>query len=103
MKCLDRLGSIGMSFFNAFFGLTGLYHVHPVYPVKIFSLVNCYNIYKMDISYSLQKLKQYIENEGFKGYDPYDALNSPILKGLSSRSKILRIAFIQSVGSNLSF
>ncbi len=51
----------------------------------------------MDTSYSLQKLRQYIEDEGFKGYDPYDALNSPILKGLSSGSKLLRIAFIQTL------
>ena len=50
----------------------------------------------MDISYSLQKLKQYIEDEGFKGYDPYDALHSPLLKCLSSNSKLLRIAFIQT-------
>lgn len=46
---------------------------------------------------SLNKLKSYIEKENFKGYDPYDALNSPILRFLSLNEKYLRIAFIQSL------
>ncbi len=29
---------------------------------------------------SFYKLKTYCENEGFMGWDPYDGLNSPILK-----------------------
>jgi hypothetical protein len=29
---------------------------------------------------SLKKLKQYIESQNFKGYDPYDALKSPFFK-----------------------
>ena len=41
------------------------------------------------------KLRKYIEAEGFKGFDPYDALNSPILSLLSCGNKYLRIAFIQ--------
>src|SRR4030043_1689744 len=41
------------------------------------------------------RLQAYIEAAGFKGYDPYDALNSPILSGLSLGNKVLRIAFIQ--------
>lgn len=41
------------------------------------------------------RLQAYIEAAGFKGYDPYDALNSPILAGLSLGNKFLRIAFIQ--------
>ena len=49
----------------------------------------------MDITNSLNKLKQYIEQENFEGYDPYDALNSPLLKALSFERKHLRIAFIQ--------
>lgn len=31
-----------------------------------------------DIQRSLDRLRAYIEKEGFKGYDPYDTLNSPI-------------------------
>jgi rhamnogalacturonyl hydrolase YesR len=49
----------------------------------------------MDITHSLEKLKHYIESEEFRGYDPYDALNSPLLKALSLNQKYLRIAFIQ--------
>ena len=32
------------------------------------------------IEKGLDKLKTYIENEGYKGYDPYDALLSPFFK-----------------------
>ncbi len=33
----------------------------------------------MKYNYSLKTLKRYIKKEGFKGYDPYDTLNSPFL------------------------
>ena len=49
----------------------------------------------MEINTSLQRLKRYIEYEDFKGYDPYDALNSPLVRGLSLDAKALRIAFTQ--------
>lgn len=49
----------------------------------------------MDITPYLHKLRIYIEKENYKGYDPYDALNSPLLKALSFNSKYSRIAFIQ--------
>ncbi len=45
----------------------------------------------------LERLRIWIEAEGFKGYDPYDALNSPLLSGLSLGNKYLRIAFIQTL------
>ncbi len=45
----------------------------------------------------LKKLKAYVEKEQFAGYDPYDALNSPILNGLSFGNKYLRIAFTQGL------
>ena len=38
-----------------------------------------------------------MERENFQGYDPYDALNSPILRALSFNKKALRMAFIQSM------
>ena len=44
---------------------------------------------------SLEKLRNYIERQDYAGYDPYDALNSPFLKTLSSKSKWVRIAFTQ--------
>lgn len=43
----------------------------------------------------LQRLISWVEAEGFKGYDPYDALNSPILRRLSLGKKYPRIAFTQ--------
>ena len=46
---------------------------------------------------SLEKLMRYVEAEQFKGYDPYDALNSKILRVLSFRNKWLRIAFTQGL------
>lgn len=51
----------------------------------------------MNIDHSLHKLRIYIEQEDFKGYDPYDALNSPILRTLSFGAKYPRIAFIQAL------
>ena len=46
---------------------------------------------------SLEQLTSFVEKEAFKGFDPYDALNSAILRGFSFRNKYLRIAFTQSV------
>ena len=49
----------------------------------------------MNIEHYIEKLRNYIEANDFKGYDPYDALNSPLLRTLSFNSKYARIAFIQ--------
>jgi hypothetical protein len=51
----------------------------------------------MNVNSYLKNLKTYIEAENYAGYDPYDALNSPLLKILSAKSKWLRIAFIQTL------
>lgn len=51
----------------------------------------------MNISLPLNDLRQYIEKESFNGYDPYDALNSPILKAFSLSQKYIRILFIQAL------
>jgi len=40
-------------------------------------------------------LMAYVESEDYAGYDPYDALNSDIIKRVSCRSKWLRMAFTQ--------
>lgn len=50
----------------------------------------------MDVKLYVRKLQNYIESRDYAGYDPYDALNSPVLKFLSSRSKWVRIAFTQT-------
>jgi uncharacterized protein YyaL (SSP411 family) len=51
----------------------------------------------MNISQHLEALEIYLKKENFKGYDPFDALNSPLLKNLSFDSKSLRILYIQSL------
>ena len=51
----------------------------------------------MDISSPLHRLQNYIEKERFAGYDPYDALNSPIVRFLSFSQTYLRIGFIQAL------
>ena len=45
----------------------------------------------MDVILELKELGTYIEQEDFKGYDPYDALNSPLLRMLSFNLKYSRI------------
>lgn len=49
----------------------------------------------MDISPHLAALGHYIETEDYAGFDPYDALNSPIVRALSFNRKYGRIAWIQ--------
>ncbi len=51
----------------------------------------------MDLKEQITRLRANIEAEHFTGYDPYDALNSPILNSLSFKNKYLRIAFIQAM------
>jgi hypothetical protein len=52
----------------------------------------------MTLSESLNRLQQYIEAEEFKGFDPYDALKSPIFKLPFLRSnKFLRFGTQQMV------
>jgi rhamnogalacturonyl hydrolase YesR len=52
---------------------------------------------KLDINQSLHALRRYIESRQFSGYDPYDALNSPMFRALSFGSKFPRIAFTQTL------
>lgn len=51
----------------------------------------------MNIKPYLQEILPYIESNDFAGYDPYDALNSPLLNLLSMKSKWLKILFMQSL------
>ncbi|MDN3723108.1 delta-aminolevulinic acid dehydratase [Aequorivita sp. SDUM287046] len=50
-----------------------------------------------DFKNSFQKLKTYCENEGFKGWDPYDGLNSKLFNALPliSKTRFFRLAWIQ--------
>ena len=43
----------------------------------------------------LNDLKAYVESADYAGYDPYDALSSPLIRLISSKSKNLRIVFTQ--------
>ena len=44
---------------------------------------------------AIAKLRTFIESQSFRGYDPYDALNSPLLRLISVGRKYPRIAMIQ--------
>lgn len=46
---------------------------------------------------ALDDLEAFVQRGGFKGWDPYDALNSPLLRGLSLGLKYPRIAFTQAL------
>ena len=49
-----------------------------------------------DFHYNFRKLKSYCESENFKGWDPYDGLNSWIIqKTLLKKSRFFRLAWIQ--------
>lgn len=49
-----------------------------------------------EIKISFGKLKTYCENEGFKGWDPYDGLNSTIFQKLPFKKiSLARLAWIQ--------
>ncbi len=50
---------------------------------------------------SFYKLKTYCEKEGFKGWDPYDGLNSKIFQAtLLKHSRLARLAWIQAFKRN---
>src|ERR1035437_7320663 len=50
------------------------------------------------IEQSFIKLKNYCTSESFKGYDPYDGLNSTLFKSLPfiSKNRIARLVWIQT-------
>jgi len=49
----------------------------------------------MNIHSYINQLIQFVETRDFAGYDPYDALNSPIVRALSLDHKYGRICWIQ--------
>lgn len=49
------------------------------------------------LTVSFDKLRSYCENQDFKGYDPYDGLNSPFAKLFHfNKSTLLRLIWIQA-------
>ena len=47
------------------------------------------------VSETIDRLVDYVERAGYAGYDPYDALNSPLIRLIGRGSKWLRIACTQ--------
>ncbi len=45
----------------------------------------------------IEEMLAYIESEDYAGYDPYDALNSPLLRWLGANSKWVRVGVTQLV------
>jgi rhamnogalacturonyl hydrolase YesR len=43
----------------------------------------------------INEMLSYIQAEDFAGYDPYDALNSPLVAGIGAKSKLVKIAATQ--------
>ena len=50
---------------------------------------------KLNVNSCISDLSLYIESRDFRGYDPYDALNSPVARVLGFGLKFGRIAWIQ--------
>ena len=55
-----------------------------------------------NIEDSFERLKSYCENEQFKGWDPYDGLNSQVFQAIPGirSSKLARLAWIQAFKRN---
>ena len=51
----------------------------------------------IDVKPYLQKILSYIESNNYAGYDPYDALNSPLLQLLSYKNTYAKVAFTHFV------
>jgi rhamnogalacturonyl hydrolase YesR len=51
----------------------------------------------LDVIRKITALTRFIENRNFAGYDPYDALNSPVIRALTLGSKYGRIAWTQLI------
>jgi hypothetical protein len=49
----------------------------------------------MQINSELKILIKYIDSNDYAGYDPYDALNSPLIRLLCCKSKWAKVAFTQ--------
>jgi hypothetical protein len=48
-----------------------------------------------EVALASQMLDDWIEKEGFLGWDPHDALNSPVLRGIARQNRFLGIALLQ--------
>src|SRR4051812_6040419 len=48
-----------------------------------------------DVEGAVARLDGWVEGQGFRGWDPHDALNSPLLHRLTFGSRYMGIAMIQ--------
>jgi hypothetical protein len=48
-----------------------------------------------DVDMAIDQLARYVEGADYAGYDPYDALNSPMLRRISAKSKWMRVGITQ--------
>ncbi len=54
---------------------------------------------KANLNITVDRLRNYVESADYAGYDPYDAMNSPLIRLMSCKSKWLRMAFTQFLRS----
>jgi len=62
-----------------------------------FLVESCDSVDAEVVKAHMHRLLTFVESADYAGYDPYDALNSPILSMISSRSKWMRLACTQLV------
>ena len=46
---------------------------------------------KREVQNCIGEMLSYIESEDYAGYDPYDALNSPLIRGIGAYNKWIRV------------
>jgi hypothetical protein len=49
------------------------------------------------IEQCVDEMRAYVESQDYAGYDPYDALNSPLIRTIGARSKWIRIVATQAL------
>ena len=52
---------------------------------------------KTEVQNCVEKMLSYIESADYAGYDPYDALNSPLIRRIGEHSKWIRIGATQFI------
>ena len=52
---------------------------------------------EVNVTEALNGLLGFVESSDYAGYDPYDALNSPLIRRISGKSKWARMAFTQAL------
>jgi hypothetical protein len=56
---------------------------------------SCDDMVSRTVNGYVQRLRAYVEAADYAGYDPFDALNSPLIRRMGTRSKWVRIGAIQ--------